>query len=248
MRLLHLFQKRHSGDRVEPVDRLTLVQGKGILDDVSAQIGSPRQVLFTGLPVLQQFGLEPGTLQENIVLDETVEQFQSGQVLQLGADALVRLTFLCEPCASLEKVQPGLTRRLRGKRGFLGMVVRDGVVQVGDRVQLTDYQFPVIPETNRERFAEFVARIPQGKVVDTKNLLLALGQTASYARAIPGQIRRSPDSPVHRLVTADHRLFTNHLPDQRQRLEQEGVILEGDRVPTQYHWHPQNFHATNIIL
>jgi alkylated DNA nucleotide flippase Atl1 len=246
MQVNHLFHKPFPGTAVDPVDALTLVQGEGIMQDANARVGSPRQVLFTGTPTLEQFGVTPGELQENIVLDGAVEHFTSGQVLQLGRDALVRLTFLCEPCASLEKIRPGLTRQIRGKRGFLGMVVGNGVVRVGDRIQITPYRFPVIPDKSRERFAAFVARIPVARVVHTPNLLLALGLTSSYARAIPGQIKRMGHLPVHRLVAADGCLFTKHIPEQRELLQQEGIQVDGDRVPESHFWPPRYFYATNL--
>ncbi|MBE9101715.1 MGMT family protein [Vacuolonema iberomarrocanum] len=238
-----LFYKPAQGAWVEPTDQLVLKRGCGIVGDANAQVGSPRQVLFAGTPSLQAFGLQPGDLQENLLLDVAVESLESGTVLQLGATARVRLMFLCEPCASLERLKPGLSCKIHGKRGMLGLVVADGTVRLGDPVWMVGDRFPVIPETTRGKFAEFVARIPPGKVVPTKNLLLALGLTTSYARTIPTMLKKSdPTLPVHRIVAADGRLFTQHLPDQRAVLLAEGVAIAGDRVNAAHFWEAESFH------
>ncbi|MEO1146787.1 MAG: MGMT family protein [Cyanobacteria bacterium J06638_22] len=238
-----LFYKPAQGVLVEPTDQLMLKRGYGIVGDANAQVGSPRQVLFAGTPSLQAFGLQPGDLQENLLLDVTVESLESGTVLQLGETARVRLMFLCEPCASLERLKPGLSRKINGKRGMLGLVVADGTVQQGDPVWVLGDRFPAIPETTRGKFEDFVARIPPGKVVPTKALLLALGLTTSYARVIPTLLKKSdPSLPVHRIVAADGRLFTQHLPEQRAVLAAEGVIVEGDRVSAAQFWEAEFFH------
>jgi|GEM_PF-143147 len=244
----HLFFKPAHGIPVQPTDQLHFRRGYGIEQDASAQAGSPRQVLFAGNPALQAFGLNPGDLQENVLLDVAVEDFASGMVLQLGDTAQIRLMFLCEPCASLERLKPGLSRKINGKRGMLGLVVADGVVRQGDPVWGVGDRFPIIPETTRGKFEEFVARIPPGKVVSSKSLLMALGLTSSYARAIPTMLKKSaPGLPVHRIVTADGGLFSQHLPHQAATLLAEAVVLEGDRVHSAHFWDAQHFHLLDPV-
>jgi len=240
----HLFYKPAPGAGVEPCDRLILKRGWGIVGDASAQVGSPRQVLLAGMPALQSYGLNPGDLQENVLLDGMVESFPSGTLLAIGATAQLRVMFLCEPCASLERVKPGLSRKIKGKRGLLAMVVHDGVVGVGDRIQVLPQRYPAIPEQTRGKFEEFVARIPSGCVVRTSDLLIALGMTASYARAIPTWLKKSdPALPVHRIVAADGGLLTRHVPHQAEGLAAEGVLVKGDRVGPEFSWPREFFHA-----
>lgn len=64
--------------------RLDLVEGLGIQTDKNAHVGSPRQVLMVDTPALEAFGLQPGILQENILLDGVLEPFMSGRVIQIG--------------------------------------------------------------------------------------------------------------------------------------------------------------------
>lgn len=241
MKIAHLFIKPELGATMCPQERLVLERGYGIVGDANAAVGSPRQVLLIDTPTLDRFQLAPGQLRENIGLDSAFS-FQSGQVLQLGA-ALVRLTTLCEPCAFLNQIRPGLARLIKADRGFLGIVIRGGVIQVGDTVAIAPHQFPSIPETTREKFEAFVARIPPGRVVSTTNLLLALGLTHSYYRVIPTLLKKSSiQLPTHRVVATDGSLMTKHMPDQCKALQDEGVKVINHRVSQDYFWEAIAFH------
>ncbi len=145
MIVLKLFIKALRDRSMVECQQFTLQQGYGIKDDLNACIGSPRQVLIVGQPALDEFGLSPGDLYENILVDAPVEHLTSGQLLQIG-DVLIRLTFLCEPCSFLETIRQGLTRQIKGKRGILGMVVKSGTIAVGDRVRQTPYCLPPLAE------------------------------------------------------------------------------------------------------
>ncbi|HEY9623431.1 MAG TPA: MOSC domain-containing protein [Crinalium sp.] len=248
MKVIKLFKKQGAHQGVHSCESLLLRRSYGIEGDANAAIGSPRQVLMAGLPSLTQFDLQPGQMQENMLIDCAVEAFISGQVLQIGSDALIRLMHLCEPCATLEKLQPGLAKRIKGKRGLLGMVVRDGWIKVGDHVTLTAHQFPLIPESTRGRFEEFVSRIPSGNVVRTSDLLLALGLTRGYYRSIPILLKKSAAQiPVHRVVASDGSLLLRHVPHQRDALLSEGVELVNDRVADRYYWQPIDFHDLGLF-
>jgi alkylated DNA nucleotide flippase Atl1 len=237
-----LFIKTQSGVPLEPCSSLTLSRGLGIEGDRNAQVGSPRQVLLVSRPVLDAFALTPGDLRENILLNAAVEQFTSGQVLQVGGDAQIRLTYWCEPCALLDGIRPGLARSLRGQRGFLGVVTRSGQIAIGDAVQVANHRFSLLPEVNRDRFAVFVARIPPGRVVRTSDLLLALGWTAGFYRTIPTLIKKAaPNLPTHRIVTIDGVLLKKYLPDQAQQLEAEGVEVSNGRVDSAWFWAAEHF-------
>lgn len=243
VKIVGLFFKGLGDVTVSQTDELTLQQGRGVAGDTHANVGSPRQVLIASAPYLEQLRLEPGALQENIVLGGAVERLGSGRVLQLGQSAWVRLTFLCEPCAYLEQVQPGLMKRSKGKRGMLGMVIQDGVVRRGDAVTVLPETFPVLSERVGDRFTEFVSRIPSGRVVNTANLLLALGLTPSYYRTIPSFLKRAAaDVPVHRVVAVDGRLISRHIPHQMERLQAEGIDVVNQHVSALYYWEPIYFH------
>jgi len=240
MHICGLFSKPRPGQPVQPCAQVQLLQGYGIEGDCQAQPGSPRQVLILDVPTLNAFHLQPGDLCENILLSEGLATLRSGQSLQIG-EALIRLTFHCEPCAYLEAVQPGLVKRIGTQRGWLGMVVASGVIALNNAVIVGTQQFEAIPDDAKSRFYQFVKKIPLGKVVTTKHLILALGVTPSYYRAIPGWLKRAPrDLPVHRVVAIDGSLFTQHLPDQAQQLSLEGIEITHHKVASSAYWLPKD--------
>jgi len=242
MIILKLFIKAQRDRSMTEYQQLTLQQGYGIKDDLNACIGSPRQVLIVGQPTLDEFGLNPGDLYENILVDAPVEHLTSGQLLQIGA-VLIRPTFLCEPCSFLETLRKGLTRQIKGKRGLLGMVVKSGTIAVGDQVCQTPYRLPPLAEDAKSRFYEFVARIPTRKVVTTADLILALGVAKAYYRVIPTLIKKAPaDLPVHRIVAIDGSLFTRYIPTQAEQLASEGVEVESGRINFDDRWKPEYFY------
>lgn len=244
MRVIELFVKQRHGVPVRECEALILRREYGIDGDTNAQTGSPRQVLIASASTLSDFDLKPGDLGENLLLDPEIEHLSSGQVLRVGFDALIRLTFLCEPCATLEKIQPGLSKKIKGKRGFLGIVVRSGSIKLGDDVYITTERLPVIPDDALGRFYEFVYRIPSGKVVKTPDLLVALGVSKSYYRAIPAFLKKAgKDLPIHRIVRSDGRLMSEHISFQEQVLIEEGVEILSNRIAhDRYYWESIKFH------
>jgi MOSC domain-containing protein YiiM len=107
--------------------------------------------LFDELAALG-FDIAPGELGENVTtrgldllaLPENTE-------LRLGADAVVRITGLRNPCAQLDGYRPGLTAAVLGrtpggelvrKAGVMGVVLSSGVVQPGDAVLVQPAPLP----------------------------------------------------------------------------------------------------------
>jgi alkylated DNA nucleotide flippase Atl1 len=242
VKVLKLFKKPAHQTPMQECDRLLLWAGCGIEGDVNARMGSPRQILMVDARSLQQFGLEAGALRENIVVDAPTEAFVSGQVWQVGA-ALIRPTFLCEPCAYINQLRPGLATAIVGSRGRLGMVVKSGTVAVGDAIAPTAEHFPPLADSAKERFQEFVARVPPGKVITTQDLVLALGVTRAHYRVFPAFIKTFvAELPVHRIVDIQGNLLTKHLPNQAEQLAAEEVRVENDRVSMGDRWTPDQFH------
>lgn len=248
MRVIKLFVKDRHGSPVEQCDTLSLQRGHGIEGDINAQAGSPRQVLIASETTLARFGLSPGELGENFLVDAPIEHFSSGQVLRVG-QALIRLSFLCEPCAALEKIQLGLSKRIKGQRGYLGMVVGSGLVEQFNEVTITAYKFSVLSDEPKERFYEFVSRIPPGRVVRTTDLLIALGVTKAHYRVIPVWMKKySKDLPTHRIVRTDGNLMPEHLSNQAQLLRDEGIEIYSNCVADDnYYWNSSEFHELGIL-
>lgn len=221
------------------VSALELLRGQGIAGDVHARRMSPRQLLITRREDLDAFGLRAGQLFENIVLDGTAAaDFVPGARLRLGTAAL-RLTMHCEPCGRIAAVVS--PRAILGRRGLLGVVTAGGRVALGTEAQLEPGVYAPLPEGVYPRFLALLAQVPAGQVIDYRSLLLALGVTRGYLRAIPAYLqraRREGGWPLHRLVDSRGGLIPRLGPEQAQLLAAEGVPLgEGGRVELEtYAW------------
>jgi MOSC domain-containing protein YiiM len=104
------------------------------------------------------FAVAPGEMGEN-VLTRGVDLLglPVGTTLRLGADALVEITGLRNPCAQIEAFRPGLLAAVLGrdadgrlvrKAGIMGIVREGGVVAPGDAIAVT---LPALPHRALER-------------------------------------------------------------------------------------------------
>ena len=90
------------------------------------------------------FRVAPGDIGENITTRGlNLLGLPRGTRLKLGADAVVQVTGLRNPCAQLDQFQDGLMQALLGrdedgrlvrKAGIMAVVIAGGVVQPGDAV------------------------------------------------------------------------------------------------------------------
>jgi MOSC domain-containing protein YiiM len=92
----------------------------------------------------QGFVLAPGLMGENITTRGVdLLALPTGAILRLGAEAVVRVTGLRNPCYQLDELQPGLMAACLGrdadgqpvrKAGVMGVVLAGGLVRAGDAV------------------------------------------------------------------------------------------------------------------
>lgn len=95
----------------------------------------------------QGFDLKPGLMGENVTtrgLD--LLALPTGARLRLGADAVVEVTGLRNPCTQLDALAEGLMAACLGrgpdgeprrKAGVMAVVLRGGEVRAGDKVEVT---------------------------------------------------------------------------------------------------------------
>jgi MOSC domain-containing protein YiiM len=92
------------------------------------------------------FAVAPGDLGENLLTRGlALLDLPTGTRLRLGADALVEVTGLRNPCSQIERFQPGLLAATLGrdamgglvrKAGVMGIVLRGGMVRPGDAIEV----------------------------------------------------------------------------------------------------------------
>jgi alkylated DNA nucleotide flippase Atl1 len=226
-----VFVKSASGaPMIEPINQILKIKaGYGIEGDKNAHPFSPRQVLIVRQEDLESFRIPPGELRENVILEGCPEaDFQPGALLALGDAVKIRLTLHCEPCKRIGHVVPHLKSILR-HRGVLGVALADGCISAGQPVSVTPRAYPELPAVPYQRFLGFIARVPKGKVVTYRQVVIGMGVAESYMRAIPKYIQQTDAAryPVHRIVNAEGRLIVSYVPTQPEALRSENVRLNG---------------------
>jgi MOSC domain-containing protein YiiM len=113
----------------------------GLDGDKHANAASRRQVLIADREALNQLGLEPGVIKENITAEGLdVMTLSPGTQLKLGAEAVVEITSICEPCFRMDEIRPGLKAELEGRRGMNSRVISGGEIEVGDPITIVQQQ------------------------------------------------------------------------------------------------------------
>ena len=120
---------------MRPLERVRALAGHGL--DGCAHARPPRrEVLFASGEHLSAVGVQPGAIRENITVDGAdVQRWPIGQRVQAGA-AVFEITMVCDPCARMDELRPGLRAELAGRRGMLARVVESGELSVGDELRL----------------------------------------------------------------------------------------------------------------
>ncbi len=133
--ITNLHIARVKGTPSDPVQEATAISGLGLEGDRSAYKGNARQVLFIDKETLDDLGLEPGQVKENItVTGLDLSQTKAGQVFTIGNGVTMELVGDCEACSKMEALALGLQDKIEGKRGMLAKVINGGSIKIGDSV------------------------------------------------------------------------------------------------------------------
>jgi hypothetical protein len=174
----NLYIKRKHGAELEAVTTFTFDK-----DGIGGSVACApfRQVLIASRPILADCGLKPGDLRENILLeDDGLYALPSGTVIRIG-QALIRLTFHCEPCKQVLKLIA--FDRIVHRRGVFGCFLNEGTISLGDELVVTEQKFEPIPYAVSERIRWFLSK---GQAPAAAGQLIeAIGLPSSYARAMP---------------------------------------------------------------
>lgn len=135
-RVVGLFRPGRKGEGMQPLALARVVADFGFEGDRKARPGSKRQVLLLDHETVEEFGFEPGDLDENITTRGlAVGKLRRGQRLRIG-DVLLETTIECPACYKLENLRPGLEEAMRHRRGMMTVVIEGGEILVGDRITL----------------------------------------------------------------------------------------------------------------
>ena len=118
-----------------PVERVSALLEQGLEGDRHQRTAQGRRtVLLMEQEVLDQHGLAPGDVREQITvrgLGLTTLVF--GSRLKIGG-ATLEVGGLCAPCERMNEIEPGLRGKLEGRRGRFARIVAAGPIAVGDAI------------------------------------------------------------------------------------------------------------------
>ena len=126
------------------VDRVNLIAGEGIEGDFKSGHNPRRQLNILSYETVlalkaEGYKTEPGELGEQIVIRGVdVASLQAGAQLQFGAEAIVEVIGLREPCEWFGRVQGKDFNEVIGRVGVMAAIVRSGMVYEGDAVRVLE--------------------------------------------------------------------------------------------------------------
>ena len=178
-----LYIKKKGSSPMVPVSTMN-VDKNGIIGGVPCP--PIRQVLFLPELTINKFGLNKGQLRENIITKGVdLHNLASGSVVKIG-DVRIRLTYHCEPCKVIKEFVN--LKMITHQRGYLGTVINEGVLRIGDKVNILGKQFERIPYDIKERIKWFLDK--QNEPTTIKKLAFEIGLSPSYYRAIPNMLKK----------------------------------------------------------
>lgn len=124
----------NSGSRapLAPATRVEAVAGRGLTGDRHRR--PRRAVLLMEQETLEQYGLPPGAVREQVTVSGLVlADLAPGSRLRIGTMVL-ETGGMCAPCERMNEVQPGLREQLEGRRGRFFRVAEAGAFTVGDAI------------------------------------------------------------------------------------------------------------------
>ena len=144
--VLHLYQSVAHGEPVREFEEVYALENKGFRDCLHGRRDSGRQVLLMDAETLEEFGIPPGRVKENITTRGIkLSGLRLGQRLRVG-EALLEITKTCTPCHQMDEIRLGLQDAMRGRRGILCRVIESGTIRRGERIEMTEQRDSNEPE------------------------------------------------------------------------------------------------------
>lgn len=139
-RLEAIWIKRFKRGPMDPADRATLVEGRGI--EGNANQGGKRQVTIISKEMWEQLMEEvdgnedPSSRRANLMVSGVDLGESRGQVLAIG-DVRIRINGETRPCERMDEAHAGLKGAMgeSWRGGAFGEVLDSGTISVGDLVE-----------------------------------------------------------------------------------------------------------------
>ena len=117
-----------------------LLDTKGVIGDKFYDKDALRAVLLTSkdsyaLANKHQISMDYGTLGENILIDYNPYLLSSGKQLKIGK-VVLEMVQNCTICSHLSVVDKKLPKLLKNDRGMFVKVIKEGLIEKGDKVYL----------------------------------------------------------------------------------------------------------------
>jgi MOSC domain-containing protein YiiM len=134
---------------METVDHVTVTGAEGVHGDfrgglASSKPGHRRQVSLIEAECVTAAMTEAGALvdwsecRRNLLVQGLRLPREEGTRVQVGTSLIIEITCECDPCERMEALHPGLRAALEPdwRGGFLGRVIADGEIAVGDEIRV----------------------------------------------------------------------------------------------------------------
>lgn len=181
------------------VAEVEAISGYGLAGDRHASLLSPRQLLIAGTDAYQCWGLAEGALRENLRVDFSTSGLASGDLLRIGSDVVLWITFLCEPCRLLERRSPGIVAKIGRDRGMLARVLRGGTIRSGAEVAICRAMAPAFSDQWQTRVQQVACAVPEGAWISYRQLAEMAGVQTAYCRAFPKVLAQLPANVAARV-------------------------------------------------
>ena len=137
--VLRLFISMIHRQPMREVEEIVAIENRGLQGCAHGRVGSGRQVLLMEAETLEELGLQPGVVKENVTTRGlALRGLKVGQRLRVG-EAMLEVGCPCEPCRLMDQIRSGLQDELRGRRGMLCRVVQGGRIRRGDGIEVLDF-------------------------------------------------------------------------------------------------------------
>jgi MOSC domain-containing protein YiiM len=140
-KLAGIYSGLRKGEGKAPVESAELIAGHGLRGDSHAGLDPDRQVSLFAVETLRElqnqgFEISAESLSANLFIENIkLDSLKPGARLRVG-ETVVEIVESRKPCPSITKIDNRLPKRLFGQCGQLGRIVKGGVVQLGDGVEM----------------------------------------------------------------------------------------------------------------